>query len=211
MEIAHTDGQGGFVPIIARVDRRKVAVRIAAAIRRKAIHRAIGGSAAQRIRQVLPRSIGARRGDVIAGYWPMRDEIDVRPLLVRLHAMACRVALPVVVGRGRPLVFRVWRPGQPLEAGPLGTRHPGSSATRVVPDVVLVPLLAFDGGGGRLGYGAGFYDRTLVRLKTLRKTEAVGVAYAGQRVPSVPKGRFDHPLDRIVTERGPARMTRKAR
>ncbi|MEO5375754.1 MAG: 5-formyltetrahydrofolate cyclo-ligase [Alphaproteobacteria bacterium] len=181
--------------------------------RRRVIHRAIAVSAGRRLRDLVPRCLRLVRGDVVAGYWPMGDEVDVRPLLLRLHGRGCVVALPVVTGAGRPLVFRVWRPGMRLEAGSHGTRHPGPRAARVVPDVVLVPLLAFDRMGGRLGYGAGYYDRTLARLRTLRReaVSAVGVAYAGQRVTRVPMGRFDQPLDRIVTERGLIKPGRTAR
>ncbi|TAN64383.1 MAG: 5-formyltetrahydrofolate cyclo-ligase [Magnetospirillum sp.] len=141
-------------------------------------------------------------GTVVAGYWPMGDEIDPRPLMLALAEWGCRLALPVVVGRLSPLVFRVWRPGDELEAGGHGTRHPPASAASVRPSVVLTPLLAFDRHGFRLGYGGGYYDLTLARLREDGRVVVIGLGFAAQEVPSLPVEPWDQPLDMILTESG---------
>ncbi len=202
MENTKTDGQGGSVPPLLHVqglERNKADARAAGAARRALLRARAGG----RLPLGLPACFKARRGVVVAGYWPLRQEIDVLPLLTRLRGRGCRIALPVVPGPRRPLTFRTWRAGTKLETGPFGTRHPGGGAATVVPDLVLVPLLAFDRTGFRLGYGGGYYDRTLALLRKKRsRIVAFGVAYAGQEVAAVPRDRFDQPLDGILTERG---------
>jgi 5-formyltetrahydrofolate cyclo-ligase len=134
---------------------------------------------------------------IVAGFWPIQDEIDIRPLLAALHARGHPIALPVTGRRGEVLVFRAWTAGETLTPGRFGTSHPtGADCT---PDVVLIPLLAFDREGHRLGYGGGFYDRTLARLpRALR----IGCAFAAQEVDSVPHGPYDQRLHAVVTEAG---------
>lgn len=149
----------------------------------------------------------------VAGYWPMADEIDVRPLMTRLFEDGRTVALPVVVAKEEPLAFRRWQPGMALEAGGFGTRHPGPDprpeAPEIVPDILLVPLLAFDDRGFRLGWGGGFYDRTLSRLRAAGDITAVGIAYQGQKVDSVPHSSHDEPLNRVVTDEEILEIARK--
>ena len=146
-------------------------------------------------------AISPAPGGVVSGFLPIGDEIDVMPLLARLGAAGHGIALPVVVGRGHPLSFRLWRDGDPLEAGPLGTRHPSPEAVPAEPDLLIVPLLAFDRRGYRLGYGGGYYDRTLTVLRAARPALAVGVGFAEQEVPKVPHDSSDAKLDYIVTDR----------
>jgi len=141
-------------------------------------------------------------GATIAGYWPLADEIDCRPLMDVLAAHGAALALPVVAAAGRSLEFRAWRPGDPLEAGAHGTFHPLPIAATVVPAVVLVPLLAFDRRGFRLGRGGGYYDRTLETLRARSQVLAIGLAYAAQEVPDVPCDCRDQRLDRLLTEAG---------
>jgi len=153
-------------------------------------------------------AIPVAEGAVIAGYWPMGDEADVRPLLEALAQQGHILALPVVARKDAPLIFRRWAPGQDLEAGPHRTAHPNASAPDIVPDVLLVPLLAFDGRGGRLGYGGGYYDRTLDGYRrTGRKILAVGVAFAAQQRPDVPVDDHDQRLDWVITEQGALEMS----
>ena len=136
-------------------------------------------------------------GAVVAGFWPIGEEIDIRPLLHVLHGRGHTIVLPVTPRRGNPLRFRTWQPGDVLEPERFGTFRPVGQAA--VPDFLLVPLLAFDRRGYRLGYGAGFYDRTLAGLP---RRFALGVAYAVQEVETVPTGPHDVRLDAVATEHG---------
>ncbi len=131
---------------------------------------------------------------------PMGDEFDVRPLLTRLSERGHVCALPVVTARGEALVFRRWHKGDRLAQAGFGTHEPGAHAAEIVPDIVLAPLLAFDDEGRRLGYGGGYYDRTLRALRAAGRVLAVGVCYQAQRVDEVPSGDGDENLDWIVTE-----------
>lgn len=147
-------------------------------------------------------------GAVVAGYWPIATEIDDRPLLARLHERGFICALPVVNGRENPLEFRAWAPLDEVEPGGHDTFHPPADAPRVTPDLVLVPLLAFDHAGWRLGQGVGYYDRTLGALRAAGSVVAVGIAYAAQRFPAVPHGPLDQPLDWLLTEQSLAKAAR---
>lgn len=140
-------------------------------------------------------------GATISAYWPIGSELDPRPLLARLHAKELPLALPVVETRGKPLLFRRWRPDDALIPGGFGTSIPGPTADPVVPDVLIVPLLAFDGDGYRLGYGGGYYDRTLAALRRGGgPVMAVGFAYEAQQVDTVPRHDGDARLDALVSE-----------
>ena len=141
---------------------------------------------------------------IVSFYWPMGDEADPRALAQALAARGAVLALPVVAKKNAPLHFRIWREGDPLVVHAFGMLEPSAEARSVVPDMLLVPLLAFDARGHRLGYGGGFYDRTLAALP--RKL-AVGIAYAGQESGALPVLPHDHPLDMVVTEKGVRRMT----
>ena len=138
----------------------------------------------------------------MAGYWPKGDEADIRPAMETLSLAGHVTALPVVAGRGWPLLFRQWRPGHPLVPGAFRVMEPMEDAPVVQPDILLVPLLAFDDRGYRLGYGGGFYDRTLEVLRAAAPALALGIGYAGQRLESVPIDAYDQKLDWIVTEEG---------
>jgi 5-formyltetrahydrofolate cyclo-ligase len=140
-------------------------------------------------------------GAIVAGYWAIGDELDLGPTLTALAARGDRLALPVTGRRGSALVFRQWVPGEPLESGPMGTSHPRPSAPAVTPTVLLIPLLAFDARGARLGYGAGFYDRTLAALRAAGPVAAWGIAFDEQEEPEVPIDSRDQPLTGIITDR----------
>ncbi len=140
-------------------------------------------------------------GAIVSAYWPMGDEIDVRPLIQRLHGAGHVIGLPVVVAKGEPLIFRRWTPETRFVPGGFKTEVPEPRAGEVVPNVLIVPLLAFDAAGYRLGYGGGFYDRTLAKLRAAGRVSAIGFAYAGQEVESVPRADYDQMLDAIATER----------
>lgn len=140
------------------------------------------------------------RGRLIGGFWPLAGEIDVRPLLEACHDAGHKLALPCTPRKGHPLIFRRWKPTHHLKAGPYNTREPFPEQLEVFPELVFVPLLAFTKHGERLGYGGGFYDRTLAVLKSRHDVFACGVAYAGQEAVSLPTDEFDHRLDGILTE-----------
>lgn len=159
--------------------------------------RAAGGDAAALDRELIA-ALAPFAGAVLAGYWPIRDEADPRPAMA---AHRGPLVLPVVTGRGLPLVFRRWQGGA-LEPGAFGTAHPSESAEVLVPNVLIVPLAGFDRRGNRLGYGGGFYDRTLESLRKSGPVTALGLAFDCQRLDHIPAEPLDQPLDMIVTESG---------
>lgn len=148
--------------------------------------------------------LDAHRGATIAGYWPIRDEIDCRPALANLIAAGRSVCLPVVLGDEQPLQFRRWSKDAALEPAGFGAMAPGAEAEIVVPDVIIVPVLAFDAKGTRLGYGKGFYDRTIANLDT--KPTLFGYAYSVQELDHIPADAHDVGLDMVVTETGVQRF-----
>jgi 5-formyltetrahydrofolate cyclo-ligase len=137
----------------------------------------------------------------VSGFFPYKSEIDTRPLLGQLAGEGWTTALPIVIGNGEPLIFRRWYPGQPTTPGMWHIPQPTEDSPLIEPDVLLVPMLAFDRKGYRLGYGGGFYDRTLELLRAKKPVTAIGLAYAGQEVDSVPRDAHDQPLDFIMTEK----------
>jgi len=175
--------------------------RTEAELRRHAAALADDGSAGTRIAETVVAAGLVPSGAPVSGFWPIGDEVDVLTALRLLAAREHPVALPVVVGRGRPLVFRRWIEGDKMATGPFGIREPLDTAPEINPRILLVPLLAFDRAGFRLGYGGGFYDRSLAGLRQRGDTLAIGVAWAGQEVRDVPHGAHDQRLDWIVTER----------
>jgi len=166
-----------------------------------------------------PQSAGARLAEhglsflnlrssaTVSGFSAIGEEIDPEPLLIRLIGEGHGAALPVMQGKGLPLIFRAWTPGDAMAAAVWGIPEPLASKAEVVPDVLLVPLLAFDHAGYRLGYGGGFYDRTLDRLRRLKPVVAVGIAYDEQRVDAVPHLHYDQPLDWVLTPSGPLKCS----
>ncbi len=142
------------------------------------------------------------RGRVFAGFWPLTGEIDIIPLLAALHDAGHVVSLPCTPRKGRPLMFRAWNPGGKLRAGPYGTQEPQKSLPEVTPNFVFVPLLAYTQSGERLGYGGGFYDRTIAALRAGGDIYACGVAFSGQQAASLPVDNYDQRLDGILTPDG---------
>jgi 5-formyltetrahydrofolate cyclo-ligase len=140
------------------------------------------------------------RGVIVAGYAPIRSEIDPTPLMRKLAAQGARLALPVIAARDAPLTFRAWSPGDELRRGPLGILEPQSEAAQIIPELLLVPLAAFDRCGHRIGYGAGHYDRTFAQLRRSKAVTAVGVAFAVQEINAVPALPHDVALDYVLTE-----------
>jgi len=171
----------------------KRAVRERALAARAAWDPAVGAALGEHVLRAMPPPAGA----VVSGFWPMGQEIDIRPLLHALHQRGHPIVLPETPKRGNPLIFRLWHPGATMVAERFGTMRPEGEVR--APDFLLVPLLAFDRRGFRVGYGAGYYDRTLAELSGRVR---LGVAYADQELDEVPAGPYDARLDAVATERG---------
>jgi 5-formyltetrahydrofolate cyclo-ligase len=178
----------------------KADLRTAALARRDALSDEQRASAAQAVaKRGLPFAIAP--GMVVSGYSPIRSEIDPVPLMRKLAEQGARLALPAVLSRGKSLAFRAWAPGARLMLGPLGILEPSPAAAELVPDVMLVPLAAFDREGHRIGYGAGHYDFTLAHLRKAKAVIAVGAAFSQQEIKSVPALPHDVALDYVLTEK----------
>jgi 5-formyltetrahydrofolate cyclo-ligase len=178
----------------------KAELRREALARRDALPPAERAQAAEAIAaRAFPLAIDA--GMIVSGFMPMKSEINPLPLMRELAAAGARLALPVVAGRGKPLIMRAWGIGEPLGAGVWGIREPPPSAAVIAPDILLVPLLAFDRAGHRIGYGAGYYDMTIAALRARQAVLAVGLAFAAQEIAAVPATPHDAPLDLVLTER----------
>ncbi|MBI1416327.1 MAG: 5-formyltetrahydrofolate cyclo-ligase [Limimaricola sp.] len=175
----------------------KAAARAAAFARRKAAFAAAGGRPAT---GPLAAVLSGHRGRPLAGYMAMRTEIDPGPAMAEAagHGAVC---VPVIMGKDQPLQFREWTPAARMIDGPFGAKVPETGGW-VVPEVLIVPLVAFDRRGGRLGYGGGFYDRTLEGLRAAGPVLAIGFAWAAQEDEALPLEPVDQPLDLIVTEAG---------
>ncbi|MCO4847111.1 MAG: 5-formyltetrahydrofolate cyclo-ligase [Yoonia sp.] len=174
---------------------RKNAARKAAFARRKIAHVSGVGTAAH-----LSAFLAGHRGVPLAGYMAMRTEIDPTPAMEEASAHG-PVGVPVILGAGQPLKFRRWEPGVEMIAGEFGALIP-AKGDWMTPEIVIVPLVAYDLTGGRLGYGGGFYDRTLEGLRATQATLAIGFAYADQEADNLPLEPTDQPLDLIITELG---------
>jgi 5-formyltetrahydrofolate cyclo-ligase len=177
----------------------KAELRHDALARRDALPADARAAAAQTVAD-RPFPIELAPGIVVSGFSPMRSEISPWPLMRRLAERGARLALPVVIGRGRALVFRAWGFGEPLGSGVWGIREPLAAAPEVRPDIVIVPLAAFDRSGQRIGYGAGYYDLTLKGLRAEKRVVAVGLGFAAQEIAAVPFTPRDERLDLVLTE-----------
>ncbi|WP_018698952.1 5-formyltetrahydrofolate cyclo-ligase [Amorphus coralli] len=180
-------------------------MRAEVAARRAALSPAEREAAANTLIDQIPDLDFPRPPSLVAGFWPIRDEIDIRPLMAALRAGGHRIALPVVGKDG--LTFREWEDGETLVPAPFGTSEPGPDAAVCDPPILLVPLLAFDREGRRLGYGKGHYDGAIERLSALGPVQTVGVAFATQEVDEVPVEAHDRRLDAVLTEAGLLRFT----
>lgn len=183
------------------IERRKFELRAAQRQLRAELRVTASGDCFTRAAEIFMAADGIPRDGAIAGYWPVHDEFDPRPLLEMLAARGAKLALPVIDPAIGLLLFRAWHPGMALQPAGFGTLGPPPPASVVLPRTVIVPLLAFDRQGGRLGYGGGFYDRTLAALREGGKSVlALGLGFAAQRVQQVPVSEIDIRLDAVVTE-----------
>jgi 5-formyltetrahydrofolate cyclo-ligase len=179
---------------------KKAELRREAIARRDALPPEARQAAAEAI-AARPFPLAIAPGTIVSGFMPLKSEINPLPLMRKLAAQGARLALPVVAGRGKPLILRAWVLGEPLDAGVWGIREPKPEAAELEPDILLVPLLAFDRAGRRIGYGAGYYDSTLAQLRARKAVMAVGLAFAAQEVAMVPATPRDARLDLVLTER----------
>jgi 5-formyltetrahydrofolate cyclo-ligase len=184
----------------ADISTAKANLRREAIVRRDALPAAERQQAAEAI-AARPFPVEVASGVVVSGFMPLNSEINPLPLMRKFAAAGATLALPVVAGKGLPLVMRRWAFGAPLASGVWGIREPPPDAPAVDPDILIVPLLAFDRHGHRLGYGAGYYDRTIAALRAKKPIVAVGIGYAAQEVERVPITPRDERLDLVLTER----------
>jgi 5-formyltetrahydrofolate cyclo-ligase len=184
----------------ADISTAKANLRREAIVRRDALPAAERQQAAEAI-AARPFPVEVASGVVVSGFMPLNSEINPLPLMRKFAAAGATLALPVVAGKGLPLVMRRWAFGAPLASGVWGIREPPADAPAVDPDILIVPLLAFDRHGHRLGYGAGYYDRTIAALRAKKPIVAVGIGYAAQEVERVPITPRDERLDLVLTER----------
>jgi 5-formyltetrahydrofolate cyclo-ligase len=174
-------------------------LRTAALAAREALSSEQRASAAEAIAaRKLPLEITP--GTIVSGYSPIRSEIDPVPLMRKFAERGAQLALPAVMARGKSLAFRAWSPSDRLMLGPLGILEPSPAAAELIPDIMLVPLAAFDRLGHRIGYGAGHYDRTLAALRAARDLVTIGMAFAAQEIAVVPALPHDVALDYVLTE-----------
>jgi 5-formyltetrahydrofolate cyclo-ligase len=186
-------------------DRKRL--RREALVRRAEARAKTGPLAGDLLSSQFAEHVPLQPSAVVSGYWPIRDEITPVPLMKWLHDTNVQVVLPAVVEEEGLLRFRRWQPDMELEPGPFGTSHPPSDIGEARPTIVCVPLLAFDDNGNRLGYGAGYYDRTLAALRGGESPLHVGLAYEAQRVESVPTHIGDERLHWVVTENAARRIS----
>ncbi|SDH73418.1 5-formyltetrahydrofolate cyclo-ligase [Roseospirillum parvum] len=190
-----TESQGES---LAQIKRR---LRSEAQGRRRRLAAEAAPRVGEHLRDVFAATLPVIKDCTVAAYWPIGDEMDVLPLTEYLRSRGCTIGLPAVERPGQPLTFRRWWAPARLIEGPYGTRHPEPDAPTLTPDWLLVPLLAFDRDGWRLGYGGGYYDRSLAGLRAKSPVRTIGIAYAGQEISRVPHDHLDQPLDLIATER----------
>lgn len=182
----------------------KAAARKAAFERRKGAFLSVGPGQAAYLSEVL----AGYRGVPLSGYVPIRTEINPTPAMAEAAAHG-PVGVPVIQRAGQPLEFSRWEPDMPLRDGPFGAKIPFEDDF-FDPEILIVPLVAFDARGGRLGYGGGFYDRTLERLRARRATLAIGFAFDAQEADDLPLESTDQPLDMIITESGVRSISKNA-
>ncbi len=188
------------MPVTSPAQNEKAALRAETLARRDALPAAARQAAAEAIAaRAFPVKVAP--GMIVAGFSPMKSEINPVPLMRKLSHAGASLALPAIARRGQPLIMRAWHFGAPLKSGQWGIREPLPEAGEVAPDILIVPLACFDRQGHRIGYGAGYYDMTINALRAQKKIVAVGIAYAAQEIERVPATARDERLDLVLTER----------
>jgi 5-formyltetrahydrofolate cyclo-ligase len=188
------------MPNATDIDSPKAALRTAALALRDALPAAERAAAAETI-AARPFPVTISAGLIVSGFSPMKTEINPFPLMRKLASAGGSLALPAIAGRGKPLIMRAYTFGDEFARGQWGIREPKSDVPEVFPDVLIVPLACFDRAGHRIGYGAGYYDMTIQRLRAMKTVVAIGIAFAAQEIPHVPATERDERLDLVLTER----------
>jgi len=181
------------------LDEHKQAFRITAKAKRLQAFQdqpQAGVEIAKTISEVLKLPANSK----VSVFWPLAEELDTLPILHALHTAGHQVLLPIMQGAGKPLLFGCWAPGDQLVEAAFKTLEPSPEQARMTPDVMLCPLLAFDRKGYRMGYGGGFYDRSIAQIKAQGELCTIGIAFAAQEVDNIIIGEFDEPLHMIITE-----------
>ena len=179
----------------------KRAMRISALERRGSVSPEVVAAFAARLARLGPELARAHAAQTVAAFWPIGNEVPTQPLVHALYADGFLVGLPATGRRGTPLTFRRWTPHDAMAAGRMGILEPPATAELLEPDLLFVPLAAFDRRGHRIGYGAGFYDMTLATLRAKKAVVAVGLAFSAQEELFIPEEAHDQPLDFVVTEK----------
>jgi 5-formyltetrahydrofolate cyclo-ligase len=188
------------MPNATDTDSPKAALRTAALALRDALPPADRAAAAETI-AARPFPVTIFAGMIVSGFSPMKTEINPFPLMRKLAGAGASLALPAIAGRGKPLIMRAYAFGNEFARGQWDIREPKSDMPEVLPDVLIVPLACFDRAGHRVGYGAGYYDMTIHRLRAMKRVVAIGIAFAAQEIPRVPATERDERLDLVLTER----------
>jgi len=186
----------------------KEALRAEALAARDALPAAMRAAAAETI-AARPFPLRVTPGMIVSGFMPLKSEINPLPLMRKLAEAGAQLALPAIAGRGQPLIMRAYAFGDEFARGQWGIREPKPEAPEVVPDIMLVPLAAFDRAGHRIGYGAGYYDMTIRAARAQKQVAAVGIAFAAQEIAQVPATERDEALDLVLTERGVIDLRKK--
>ncbi|HEY1475083.1 MAG TPA: 5-formyltetrahydrofolate cyclo-ligase [Pseudolabrys sp.] len=187
------------MPDLTETQSAKATLRAAALARRDALPVAERQAAAETIAS-RAFAVPIKPGLIVSGFSPMKTEINPIPLMRKLADAGAQLALPAIAGRGKPLIMRAWKFGDPFKAGQWGIREPMPEAMEVTPDILIVPLACFDRTGHRIGYGAGYYDMTINALRARKKVVAIGIAFAAQEIVRVPATERDARLDLVLTE-----------
>ena len=178
---------------------QKSQLRTEALARRDALPASERAAAVETVTQ-RPFPVDVKQGAIVSGYSPMKSEFNPVPLMRKLSDAGASLALPVTPKRGNPLIMRAWAFGDEMAAGVWGIREPKPDSPEVFPDIMLVPLAAFDRNGHRIGYGAGYYDMTIARIRAIKPVVTIGLAFAAQEIERVPATAFDARLDLVLTE-----------
>jgi 5-formyltetrahydrofolate cyclo-ligase len=184
----------------SNTQNRKAELRSVALTLRDALPPTLRQAAAETIAK-RPLPVAVAPGMIVSGFSPLKTEINPLPLLRKFVEAGASLALPCIVGRGHPLIMRAWAFGAEMASGQWGIREPTADAPEVAPDIVIVPLAAFDRAGQRIGYGAGYYDMTLHKLRAQKPVVAIGIAFASQETARIPATERDERLDLVLTER----------